>query len=264
MLSRARYIDEPKMVVYEKSICTLKYGQFIFGRKKWSEVTGVSEQRLRGLIKKLITDNMLVVSSQTNHFTIYEIVNYAKFNQQDNQLEPKEQQGIEGFSNQQTDQQLTSSQPTTNQQLTTNEECIKKDKKDKEDICIVFSHWNSKKIIVHKTLTDKLSGHINARFDEGYLVNEIIEAINNYDIILKDDEKYFWSYKWGLGDFLLKGLDKFKTESEPFKNYANKSQKPKEVKTNGHAKSTEFSSQNGKDFEESEEWPISNSSTRRM
>jgi hypothetical protein len=124
MLSRARYSQGSKVVTYEKSLCTLNYGQFIFGRKAWSKKTGVSEQRLRGLIKKLITDNMLVVSSQTNHFTIYEIVNYAKFNQQQNQP----QQGIENINN----QQLTTSQPAVNQQQTTNEECIKKEKKDKK------------------------------------------------------------------------------------------------------------------------------------
>jgi len=55
------------------------------------------------------------------------------------------------------------------------------------------------------------------------LVEEILEAIDNYDIILKDNIQYYWSYKWGLSDFLVRGLDKFKTESDPFSNYANKS-----------------------------------------
>ncbi|WP_088227805.1 replication protein [Desulfosporosinus sp. FKB] len=107
-----------------------------------------------------------------------------------------------------------------------NDRSPKKEKKEiyKENIYIVFSHWNSKKIITHKTLTEKISGHINARFEEGYSVHEILEAVDNYDTILKDNEKYFWTYKWGLSDFLVRGLDKFKTESDPFKNYANKGQ----------------------------------------
>lgn len=97
----------------------------------------------------------------------------------------------------------------------------------KENIYIVFHHWNSKKIITHKTLTEKIGGHINARLEEKYTVNEIIEAIDNYVIILNDNVKYFWSYKWGLSDFLVRGLDKFKTESDPFSNYANKSKPSK-------------------------------------
>jgi phage replication O-like protein O len=101
----------------------------------------------------------------------------------------------------------------------------------KESIYIVFRHWNLKKIITHKKLTDTILGHINARLEEGYLVEEIIEAIDNYETILKDNVKYFWSYKWGISDFLTRGLDKFKTESDPFKNYANKTNgayKPKQ------------------------------------
>lgn len=92
------------------------------------------------------------------------------------------------------------------------------DKLNEESIYIIFSHWNSKKIIQHRTLTDKLSSHINARLKEGYEVSDIIAAIDNYCEVLNND-LYYWTYKWGLTDFLLRGFDKFKTESEPFKNF---------------------------------------------
>lgn len=107
----------------------------------------------------------------------------------------------------------------------------------KKDIYIVFSHWNSKKIITHRTLTQKLSGHINARLGEGFSVEEILSAIDNYDTILKDNDLYFWSYKWGLGDFLIRGLDKFKTESDPFKNYKKKDKPPPKGSTDNLGKS---------------------------
>ena len=120
MLSRARYLVEPKTVIYEKSLCTLNYGQFIFGRKAWSKLTKISEQRIRTLIEKLIEDNMITLVHRTNRFSIYQITNYAKFNHQP-ALVPE---GFEGLRN----QQPTSSQPAANQQLTTNEEGTKKDK----------------------------------------------------------------------------------------------------------------------------------------
>lgn len=82
MLSRARYITEPKTGIYGKVLCTLNYAEFIFGYKAWSENTGISYQRLRGLIGKLLKDNMIILKTQTNQFTVYEIVNYAKFNSQ--------------------------------------------------------------------------------------------------------------------------------------------------------------------------------------
>ena len=117
-------------------------------------------------------------------------------------------------------------QPTTNQQPANTDKNVKNVKNDKNYIYIVFSHWNSKKIITHRTLTEKISGHINARLEEGYLVEEILGAIDNYEIVLRDNVLYFWSYKWGLGDFLVRGLDKFKTESDPFTNYAVKGKPP--------------------------------------
>ena len=120
MLSRARYMEEPKTVIYEKSLCTLNYGQFIFGRKAWSDLTKISEQRLRTLVKKLIEDNMIQLVHKTNHFSIYQITNYAKFNHPPALVT----EGLGALQN----QQSTSSQPAVNQQSTTNEEGSKKDK----------------------------------------------------------------------------------------------------------------------------------------
>lgn len=125
MLSRARYIDEPKTVIYEKSLCTLNYGEFIFGYKAWSEKTGISYQRLRGLISKLMKDNMLILKTQTNHFTVYEITNYSKFNSQKSPTPS----GLEGSAN----SQSTAKQQSGNSQVTTNEEGTKKEKKVKKD-----------------------------------------------------------------------------------------------------------------------------------
>jgi len=105
---------------------------------------------------------------------------------------------------------------------------VKKDKKDK-DIYNIFQHWNSKNLITHKKLTKKLKGHINARLEEGYTVQEITEAINNYAIVVNGDE-YYWTYKWTLQDFLTRGLDRFKPSSDPLNNFLkekNKSRIPR-------------------------------------
>jgi hypothetical protein len=82
MLGRARYIEEPKTDMYEKILYTLNYGEFIFGRPTWCKDTGISEQRLRRLVELLINDGMITKIRKTSKFTIYKIVNYAKFNQQ--------------------------------------------------------------------------------------------------------------------------------------------------------------------------------------
>jgi len=82
-------------------------------------------------------------------------------------------------------------------------------KKDinKENINILFSFWNSKEIIQHKFLTGQIENAISGALKD-YTVDEIKTAISNYSEIIKDDA-YFFNYKWGLRDFLKRGLDKF-------------------------------------------------------
>ncbi|MEW6455100.1 MAG: replication protein [Acidobacteriota bacterium] len=82
----------------------------------------------------------------------------------------------------------------------------------------IFSYWNSKGIIKHRELTANLQSVINARLKK-YSPEEIKEAIDNYYTILTDD-KYFWTYKWTLKEFLQRGLEKFLTENKPFENYS--------------------------------------------
>lgn len=72
----------------------------------------------------------------------------------------------------------------------------------------IFNYWNSKKIIVHKNF-QKFEPHINSAL-KIYTPEEIKKAIDNYDMVLKSD-KYYWTYKWTLDQFLARknGIDRF-------------------------------------------------------
>jgi hypothetical protein len=95
-------------------------------------------------------------------------------------------------------------------------------RKEYKDIYVyLLNHWNSKKNIVHKYLTDATYGVINAKLDNGYTKQELALAIDNYDHILKG-KQYFWTYKWTLIEFLKRGLDKFMDLEIAKKNYADK------------------------------------------
>ncbi len=98
----------------------LKRGQFITGRKKLSEQTGIAEQSLRTCLNRLKSTREITIKS-TNKFSIITICKYDSY--QDTEIKTNQQ------INQQTNQQLTSNQPATNQQLTTN----KKNKNDNND-----------------------------------------------------------------------------------------------------------------------------------
>ena len=78
----------------------------------------------------------------------------------------------------------------------------------KNQIEEIFNFWNSKKIITHKILTEKIKGKINSKLND-YTKDEIIQAIDNYWQILSDN-KYFFSYRWTLEKFLQRGFEEFK------------------------------------------------------
>jgi len=82
----------------------------------------------------------------------------------------------------------------------------------------IYSHWNSKKIIRHKELSEEMKKAINKAL-KIYSEDEIIQAINTYDEILKSD--FFFNYKWSLTDFLNRknGISTFTEEGSNKANY---------------------------------------------
>ncbi|OKP91391.1 hypothetical protein [Paenibacillus sp. P32E] len=132
MLSCARYSKQPKTDIQGDEIYTINYGEFMFGRISWSERLGISEQRLRTLLKKLIKEDMIQLVSTFRRFSIYKVTNYEKFNQQTNQQETVDTEGFDEPINQQINREPTSSQPAANQQPTTKEESKEGSKQGKK------------------------------------------------------------------------------------------------------------------------------------
>ena len=130
MLFAARFSKEPQKNIYKGTLYTINYGEFIFGRPSWSKKMKISEQRLKTLISKLEKENMICKVKKFSRFTIYSIVNYEKFNQQNNQ-HSNQQPAVENsditvcanqHNNQHSNHQVTSIQPASNQQVTNKEE----------------------------------------------------------------------------------------------------------------------------------------------
>ncbi|MCO1599850.1 replication protein [Desulfosporosinus nitroreducens] len=201
-----------------------------------ANATGTVGRVIKRELKSLIDRNILLVtkgSTKSESRTL-------KFNKDfETWIEGTKKSPAEEGTNQSPGDQLVPWQGTKKSPEEGTKKTPNKESKEnyKESIYIVFSHWNSKKIITHKSLNDKTYGHINARFEEGFSLEEILTAIDNYKIILSDNELYFWSYKWGLGDFMVRGLDKFKTESDPFSNYKKKDKPPPKGPTDNLGKS---------------------------
>lgn len=174
MLYRARYLQEPVTRLIHGQLVTIKRGEFVFGRKSWSERLGISEQRLRTLIKRLVEDNMIELVKRYNKFTIYKVVNYEKNNQQGNQHEILENQYLEGDDNQQNNQQSTTKQPSTNHQLTTKEES----NKDNNIYTPIINYLNEKANKNFRATTKKTQSLINARLNEGFSLDDFKKVID--------------------------------------------------------------------------------------
>lgn len=71
----------------------------------------------------------------------------------------------------------------------------------------IFDHWNSKGIIQHRKLTQKTISKINSKLKD-YTPEEIMQAIDNYARILDNPDKYYFTYRWQLWEFLDRGLEK--------------------------------------------------------
>jgi len=116
------------------------------------------------------------------------------------------------------------------------EDKIRLDKNIKEipeDYRETFDYWNSKEfLITHKDISIFTNAFSFKRFKElidYYNIDEIKKAIDNYNTILSSD-KYFFNYKWSIGEFFLRnnGIHKFFDSAEPLKNFKSKftTQKP--------------------------------------
>ena len=88
---------------------------------------------------------------------------------------------------------------------------------DKDIYIVLYEHWNSKGIIRHRKLTDKMKRKIKTTLKD-YDLDTLKEIIDNYaEIVL--DEKYWFDYKWTLEEFLQRGLTKFEDGKVAKQNY---------------------------------------------
>jgi len=92
----------------------------------------------------------------------------------------------------------------------------------------ILSEWNNCKIIKHYTINATMKGLFD-KVLEHFTLEQIISAIRNYGEVVNSD-KYYFSYKWSLVQFLSRGISKqgmaeckgfqmFLSENEPHKQF---------------------------------------------
>ena len=109
-----------------------------------------------------------------------------------------------------------------------------KDKKtDKINIIkAIFEHWNSKKIICHKELSEVIRTAVENAL-KSYNAPQIMVCIDRYAKAI-GDSTYFFDYKWTLTEFLTRkdGISSFTDEGSKWVNYLEHLTKEQRSKSN--------------------------------
>lgn len=87
----------------------------------------------------------------------------------------------------------------------------------------IYTFWNAQNIIKHRKLTGKMERKINTTLRE-YTEEEIKQSIKNYAEILNCD-KYWFTYRWTIDEFLSRGLERFLDGKVAKQNHLNENKK---------------------------------------
>jgi len=85
---------EPTSFIWNNKKVTLNPGQFVTGRKKLSEITGISESSIEKILKYLESEQQ-ITQEKTTKFRIITIKNWECYQQKDNNGTTTEQQAIQ-------------------------------------------------------------------------------------------------------------------------------------------------------------------------
>jgi len=175
----------------------LKKGQFVFGRKVASTELNMTESTVWKYIKFLEKDKFISVNSN-NKYSVVTIDNWASY----------QVQGEE-----------SNNKVTTKKQQSNT---YKKGKNEKKEYTVLFEYWNSKQIIVHKSINIGITNAIDKAL-KIYNGEDIKKMIDRYYKILIDED-YFFSYRWTLKDFLSRkdGISSFTDEGSKWCDYSSR------------------------------------------
>ncbi|UBH21601.1 conserved phage C-terminal domain-containing protein [Macrococcus armenti] len=155
-LTSASHKDHDQLV--GNQIVHLKPGQFIFGRKVWSERLKIKERTLYDYMKTLESLQIININSN-NKFSVVTIVNWGVYQLQDDD-----------------NQQQTNNKPTTNQQQTNTNKNVKNEKNEKNKDIVAYLNLKAGKEFKHTT--KKTQSFINARLEEGFTIDDFKKVID--------------------------------------------------------------------------------------
>lgn len=196
------------------------------------ELTGLSNKTITLALKEL-TDKKLIINENPSRQ-----IGYFKLNITDVETTPENITDV--------DSTLTGVENTS--QLVSKLHTQKKYKETIQnkyytsEIKEISNYWNSYSALPqHKNETIiRNSKKKHSEIIKELEKDNVIKAIWNYNTILYEKEKYFFSYKWNFWEFIERGVYKFLDSADPLNNYKikDKQSQPKQQKPSDNIKNT--------------------------
>jgi hypothetical protein len=225
----------------------LEPGEFRFDYKSWAYRLGFTKKQMERAIKELTIENIVIIQvekgtrgtsskyflarfKENNNVSNGEGLKPSKENQISNKTEEKKKENNKELNKRMIGEEkrpnITGVSNNTGEEKGSekekNEEKKKEHSSQHNNLNIIsnniYSHWNSKKIIVHKSLSNDIEKSIEKALKK-YSEEEIVQAIDTYSEILKSG--FYFNYKWSLVDFLNRknGISTFMEEGSNKTNY---------------------------------------------
>lgn len=193
----------------------LQPGEFRFDYESWCRRLGYTKKQIERAINELTRKKIVIVQTfkgVKGNCSKYFLLRFKEKKKEQNKEKKRSRindsiTGVEGIRGEEKEQ---------------NKEKKKEHSSQYNNLNIIsnniYSHWNSKKIIVHRALSKEIEKAIEKALKK-YSESEIIQAIDIYSEILNSD--YYFSYKWSLKDFLNRsnGISTFMVEGSNKCNY---------------------------------------------
>lgn len=212
------------------------------GRKYLADFVGVSKPTIDNALNSLLEKGyILKIKKVVNGVTFYDykadlsillvvknLYQGSKETLPHNKIYNKEKENIlkeNAFSDEQEQEQTAVTQPTDTYADAKNEQVHNSEPNqptivEQDTDCLeIFNYWNSKGIIKHSCMTEKISKAIKKTLIL-YSKYEIKCLIDRYSQILGEKEYYF-KYKWSLVEFLTRkgGANEFSDSGSKWVNY---------------------------------------------
>ena len=187
----------------------IRPGQVLTGREKLSEATGIKPSTVENILKYLESEQQ-IEQQKTQKFRIITIKNWEKYQfrkKVDNRMTTDEQQN-DTYNNENNDNNDKKKSPLFqifNHWNSYKAQSVSKLKDGKETRIT----WHSHKLRPDETMALDIEKAIAGALKDGYSVGDICGAIDNFAKVLLG-ENYYWSYVWGLPEFLTRGEEKHK------------------------------------------------------